>query len=1530
MAAKVNTRFVVTLAGVIVLVFAGAAGTYLWLKGRTGDENERRGDAAMAAGNYKDADVYYAKAVNRQQNSVARLTKWREALSHLVPETRTVYEQKFLGDYTKVTRNLAIIKRHDVEAHRNWLQLIEDRVSSQRFELQPNLDLVTEVDNALLNFDPTTPGPEQALRRFSGRALVRVIANAADVSEAQITRAGEDLRVAIQADPQDVDSRLWLVTYHSAKASRAARARREEQELEFLDQARQALDQVTAAFPDHPRVLLMNIRAKAERILREGGVTRTTSREDRRERTAALGGDIRTLIPDLDAAVTRLAASDDVGAEIIGDVASLELGIEGRPDYARSLALARARIQSKPDDATTRNVLASMLGQAGRTDEAIAEYQAIIDMPPKPLGIEGLRLYSMKDSAVISKADLTLTEWFGQSDPAKKAETLEKFKKFRAEADARGIRPDVPALRLLDAKLKVAQEDWQSANKLLRQFFDSIGTDRHPDALLILSQVQLRLNQPGAAMASAEKLMAIEPQNLMAMRIHAQAVHAMEDKQRAIELVRGIVERYPGDEESIRILAAWEQEADPTKISDPVARDMAMLEAAMSSSRLSTLEVIDQLQAMAERHGHDPRVVAALAQALMENNDKAGAEAALLKGTQAHPESKDLARLARALTAEDTAGALVALLDESNLAPTDKALRKYAILRGYRRVDEASQVLRAEYARNPSDPRVLEFSFLEAIERRDVDAANTFAAKAQELDADGAEGMTYRARVFIMQDRMTEAAATLRQATLRNVVSPEAWRLLARVQRQIGRTPDAQRSYEEALRLRPNDRETLREFISFLSEEDAARALQVARGNERYAANDPAFEELLLRLEGRVGDKPRAIEMRTRLLERDPSNVNNIGVLASLYMDIKDYRSARVMIDRLREKADTPQVALQDARWYFEQRQPDQCLKVMEDYLTRRDAATLTIEPFLAFGQFLVQRGNLEEGLRMMQRGLPYQDPKRRDVDRTVGDTLANLGHSAAAADAYERVLEAGGDDSGNLVRLRLAEMYLRVNRCKDADELLTRIQAGTQKENATAVLLAADGALCVGDTRRARELLDRAVITYPEDPLVFVKRAEYLMKEPASQRDAMADLDAALRLRPGHARALQARASMHNSRGDIDKAVADLQALVKANPGMTDIRDNLIRDLLARDRRDQAVRIADDAIAARPGDIQTITRMSDLFRLMESYPDAARYALLAWAITKEYDIGIRCLEAILNDPSGNVLQAEEILRTFQGEIAQRPALIISRAKIAMRRNANNFSRVQRQVNDDLTAALDLVSPERTDQLSAWRRDVRVIYPRHADAAAYYVAAASRSVHRDWVLYFRAEMLLTEARDFEEGAKELSGLIAAASNDDVRVLSYRLLGTSLHANKDHERAAEVWKSGLAKFPLDWEMNNNLAYVYVRYLDKAAEALSYAEQAVKSRQESPEALDTLGAVYLALGRGEEARQALEASIARAGMTLSRIPPMIHLGLFYLSKGESETATRIARDVEAILNSVGSEGPSEYRTDLEELKKKIAGK
>lgn len=1528
MAAKVNTKFVVMLAGALILVFVGTAGTYLWLKNKSGDDNERKGDAAMAAGNYDEAEKAYGKAVNKQQNNVQRLTKWREALLKLTPKTQTTYEQKYLNEFTKVTRNLAIIKRDDVQAHRDWLQLIEDRIASQRFDPQPNLELITETDNALSNFDKTRPGPEQVLRRFSARALVRIIGGAPEVTDAQIKRAKEDLDAAMTADPNDIDTAVINLAYKGGLVVRAVKAKQAEQEQALRDDLQKSVADLVARFPDNPQIIVTAVRAKIEKIFADAGLAGEVTPEERRQRSLAIEKQFRALSTDLDGAAPKLESAKDLSAQVLSEFATLESNIDPKSALSRSINIALKQLQARPEDASMRNFLAGSYAQVGKSDEALEEYQKIVDLPLRPLSIDGLRLFNMKNSAAISQADISLQQWFNSDDAAVKNAAMERTKGYRAKLAERGVKDDIPAVIFLDAKTKVAQEDWPSANKLLTRFFDAIGTDRYPDALLVHAQVLLRLNQPGAAMTASEKLIALEPANATAIKIYAKALYAMEDKERAIDNMKRVLENSPEDQEAQQILAMWEQAKDPTTITDPAMRELTQLQ--QRSTAGEQVDLTPELEALAAKYNQDPRIAGQLAQALVEKQDKDGAAAAIKKALAVHPDNADLKRLDRALSAEDTVAALVQLVNEAPVSAEEKVLRKYAILRGYKRNDEAAQLLKTEFAKYPTDARLLELSFLEAIDRHDLDGANALADQAAKIDADAAEGLTFRARVFIVQDRLPEAAATLRQATSKRAATPEAWRLLARVQAKLGRSQDAARAYQEALKLRPNDREILRELIGYLSDQDAVGALQIARESSRFADADPAFEDLWLRLEGRVGDKNLAIARRLKIQEKDPANVNNLGALATLYLDMKDFKAARALIDKVKAQKDSIAIVLLDARYYTEMRAPAEARQSIEDYIARQDPAKLSVEPFLAFGGFLVQRGQANEGLDLMQRGAPYQDPKRCEVDRTIGDTLAQLGREEGACQAYERVLAAGGDDKNNLVRLRLAEMYLRLRKCKEADEILTKISAGTQKENATAMLLAADGADCVGDTKRTHDILDRAVATFPDDPIVYVKRAEFLAKDPASERDALSDLEAALRIKPGYARALQVRSAMFLARNDMDKAIADLTTLVRANPQMEDVRNNLINDLLRRDRRDQAVQVADEAIALRPGDAQTMARMSDLFRTNEFWADGARYALMAWAISKEYDFGIRCLEGILNDPAGNTAQAEEILRVFQAEITQRPALLISRAKLIAKRNASNFARVQKQLYDDLSAALELIPAERFDQFLAWRKDVRRVFTKAGDCLNYYTETATKSVHRDWVLYFRVDLLLSDPAAFDQGLTEAKTLATTAANENIRVLTWRLAGSALLAKGDHQKAVDTWLEGLKAFPPDWEMNNNVAYVIVRNLGKAEEALPYGETAVKSNPDSADALDTLGWIYLKLNRLDEANGMFQAAIAKSGASYARVPCMIHLGFYYALKGDIPGTKRIIKDVQTLLGAIDPARATEYQTELAELIKQIEGK
>ncbi len=1529
MASKVNTKFVAVLAGSLVLVFAGTTGTWLWLKNKSGDDNERKGDEFMKAQDYEHAELAYGKAVNKQRANIVRLEKWHGALTHLVPKTQTIYEQKYRTEFTGATRQLALLKRTDVAAHRAWLDLLDEQVTGSRFDTQSNLQVVQMVDEALANFSPPSPeGPEQVLRRYSALALVRIMSGAPEVTDEQIKRAREDLDAAIKADPKDVEIALASVEWNSAQAGRAALAKRSEAEKQFRDQARQGLRDVAARFPDHPRVQVAMLRLKLQQMLEEVGLDADgLSPEQKRDRSLLAQEKLKGMTADLDAVAAKLSAAERLLPETLGDYMTLENGMDPRSLSGRTQGVARAVLEKHPEDALMRNLLATSLGQVGKFDAGIEEYQKIIDLPTLPLSTSGLRLFAIKSSAAVSKTDLALQQWFTTTDAEQKKQVMEKVLAFRAKINEMGIKDEMPQVLFVDAKIKVTQEEWAAANKLLVRFFDAIGNERNADALLIHAQVLLNLNQPGAAMTAADKLIKLQPGNLTAYMITARALWALEQKDEAISRMELILQDNPNDEEARRILTAWQQEKDPTKITDPVLRELAQLN--QGSGQGGQRDIVTPLRAMAEKYNYDPRIVSQLAQGLMESQDKAGAAEVVKKAIAAHPDDTGLKRLEKAVQAEDTGAALVQLLDDSPLSNDEKALRKYTVLRAYKHNDAASQVLKAAAAQYPKDVRLLELSFLEAIERRDLDAANQFADTAAKLDADSAEGLTYRARIFIMQERMPEAAATLQQAASRRVVSPEVWRLLARVHGRLGSEQDAERDYVEALKLRPTDRGILVEYIDYVSSYDPSHALQIATDNQTYGAGDAQYEEILTRLQGRVGDKNKAIASRQKLAEREPDNVNNLGALAGLLLDLKKFDEARPLIDKIKATKDSVAVALLEARYYADRRQMDESKKAMEDYLSRQKPADLTYEPFLAFGQFLVNHEQVDEGLAMMQRGLPYQEPKRAEVDRTIGDTLASVNRPDAAAQAYERVLAAGGDDPKNLVHLRLAEMYAKQQKFKEANEVLAKINAAADKENATAILLAADCASGAGDDRKARELLDRAVATFTEEPLVYAKRAEFLLRTPQTERDGLADFEAALRVRPGYPRALQMRAAYYLRIADLDKAVLDLIELVKANPRMTDVRDSLITDLLKRGRIEQAMQVADDAVTTHPGDITTLAKMSDLFRVAERFAEATKYSKAAWELNKDYEIAVRYLDCLLNDPAGSLAAAEAVLKTFQADIASRPALLLDRAKLAARRDpANAVGR--KQIRDDLTAALSLIPPERLDQLLAWRKDVRRIMKQPADAVGYFNEAAKTTRIPDWPSYFVGDILVGSDSTVADGIKLLNGLAHGAADENVRVLAYRLIGQAYLVRQKFQEAADAWLEGLKYYPADWEMNNNLAYILVKYLDKAQEALTHAETAVKGSPTNPDALDTLGTVYLALKKFDDAQKMFESAIERAGPNITRVSPSIHRAQLFLAKGDKEACRKAIAEIETMIATLDTETASGYRTELDEMKKQIDAK
>jgi hypothetical protein len=123
MASKVNTRFVIILAAALVVLVGGVAGLAVFVSSRSGASYVAKGDAKMAEGDYTAAESFYSIAVNKEQQNVPWLLKWIEALSKKVPANEVVFRDDFRM-YLNAHRALAVAKKTDVQAHRNYLDIL--------------------------------------------------------------------------------------------------------------------------------------------------------------------------------------------------------------------------------------------------------------------------------------------------------------------------------------------------------------------------------------------------------------------------------------------------------------------------------------------------------------------------------------------------------------------------------------------------------------------------------------------------------------------------------------------------------------------------------------------------------------------------------------------------------------------------------------------------------------------------------------------------------------------------------------------------------------------------------------------------------------------------------------------------------------------------------------------------------------------------------------------------------------------------------------------------------------------------------------------------------------------------------------------------------------------------------------------------------------------------------------------------------------------------------------------------------------
>jgi len=1518
MPSKINTPFVAALVLGLALIGGLSVVAAYFVISKDGAEYEALGDAAMDAGELEDAVQFYGSAVAHDTSNLVWLDKWTEALRQAAPDGERAYQERF-SELQSAVREAARVRGDDVRAHADFLEMFFRQVGASGWSSQSFEAFVAQVEETLRFFPDPDAEALGAIRRYRGMAAADLASRArADDEVIELARA--DLELALRADPADQDAVFSLSLLDIAEGRLARRDRRVDEADDFDNLAVDRLGEFSDANPDAALVGLQYIILESARLANR---IRRDIPDEPEARRVALEEGIAELRERFERHASYMQTAPITAINprawerlVTADRRTLTQGL---PD--RSVAVLRARAGEDPTGFRIDRLLAGTLQANLEFEEALTVYGRLADRWPQEVSIDGLLLIASSVDAVASRAETASQLWEVASTEEQRAEAeaiaVEAVEVLRTRVGA-----ESPQVTKAEARLAFIGGNLEEAQRKILAYRDTPQGENDVSTHWLLGQIAYRRDQLGTAEASMERVLEMRPGQVGASSTLAGIKLGLRKFEEARRLAESVLAVAPDNQAARTVLRRLDVISGAAQVDDPVQQALLEAERLAEGDGATPGDITSAIErlALASEELDDPRIAVAQVRLLGNTGRADEARGVLADALAAHPDNEPLRRLDDVVNADDPTEAIAQQLREAEGDGLEKALELFRLYVTAGRIEDARAAIAGIGDEGLTDERVLDARLGLAVTDGDLEAARAIADTAADNDVDGVGGRTYRARVLSLEGEPGRAVDVMLEAAQLRPTSVEMWELLGRYQNAAGDRGGAIASLHRALSMDPTQIDILRTYIGLLAQERRYdEALAAARESNRLARADRGFMELWIRLESDYGSRDVAIAQREQFRADYPSDRENAILLAGLYMDAARWDDARTLIDELREERDDLDVASLAARWEADQGDLNAASVVFSDYIVRQDLAELTAEPFIVFGRFMISRGVAQVGLRALEDGRDFQDPDSREADLSLAQSYLDLGRFEAAGELLRSLLGDGLDREGQPLRLGLAEALLLSGRADEASAVLAELEPEVASQPGS-ILLRARVAAQLGASMDAMELFDGAVAASPEDPLVYTERARYLAGVDGREQDALADVDTALELRPTSISARMLRAAIYRSLGRDGDMLADLITAVRLNPDRRELRGSVIEELITRERYSDAVGLARELFAARPGELRIIVETARSLARDERWDRAAELYELGWRETGSLALIPPYVNSLVQQNPPDLPRGRALLREISQDIPGSPELLLARAQLSIADN---------RVDDaerDASSAFDLYA-RRPNGLQQWFVTARSIFEDNARLVDFLRRAEPRVTDRDRATWMRGNVLLEDEATREDGRELLGNLLARSSSDDVRRESGLSLGTHYYTLGEYDRAADVWTRTLGQFPDDWEVLNNLAYVAVRHTGDYDLALTYATQATERNPDSANAWDTLGLARLASGDVEGAETAFEAGLERTVPTsAASIALRIHMARVRLEQDRRDEAAELFGAADALARALGA-AAEPYQTELDELRQAL---
>lgn len=1510
MASRVNVRFVVLLATVLVLVAGGTSFLAVKVVFKTAAQLASRGDAEMAAGEVVAAKLYYSKAVNKDPYNSEYLLKWRAALESWTPETDRELQTDFNNTYRQLNNQLALSDNMShVEYQLGYIDLLMKWFGMQRFERALYEMVVTDstrfidYNQSIKPDDPSWLG----LRRSRGLALAQIARAGLELTREQREQAEADFQISMAQDPSDYNVLEAWVDMVRIAADRSEQTDRRAEAAEQRARADALLADFLASngedtLPGIQAAMLVTqtgLRAEARAAVADLGPAATPRlaelADQYQQRTRALGDKLSAV----DAAALDL--------HVIRRLFALETQTNTAQTYVATLPVLDRALAAHPDDPMLLLTRAEVLAARKEFDAAFNQLGEIIAKPRLPLSLAGWTLINAKVQSAFAQSKFALQANAFVETEEEKSEWLLRAKAAR-ETLTQMLPETSPALQLLDAKLARARGDYFNTQRLLDQYNQvTNSTDR--EALWMAADVADKLGQPGNTKTALGRLLELDPTLSVAHVAFADVEYKLGRLESAREHYMEALKSNPEDAFIRERMAVIEVRLGLRESDDPVEGAIFTAQRHAGGTETEIADVaaaVESLRAAIDDLGPDPRLYAEMARLQMINGDAESAAEIVEQGLAAFPDDQNLLNYRRAVAGANSVDALIDIIRDSDQTEGEKYISIYVALSRAGRTEEANQALDTAAELEPDNPMLLELLFGRAFAANDLAEARRVFERAKAVNSDHMEGLSYRARILLMEGNDEEAMTALSQATQRAPNNTSLWRILGNVQFRLGRSADAIASYQQALSIRPNDMPTVTELCgALIALGRPGEALDIARRSEVYGRTNEEFMEMLLDLEGSVGDKQAARDRREKILAARPDDLRNRYALAHLYIAQGEWDLAKAMIAETREQfGDHPILVDLEARWHAEQNDMEAARRIFA-----RDIANTPPEQrvnhYMALAQFMLSRGRSGSAFIAMKQAARYQPEGEFGVEMRLGATLLSYSRFADAYAILSKVIDAQTNPDRRIV-LQAAEALIGIDRLSEAERLLGSVAEG--ETNITVALLRARILLKRGDGKAARAALDDAVTRWPTDHRVWILRAEAEALVPELAGDALADLNRAIELNPNLAEAHRRRAELLAELGREDEAITAWRDAVRLNPAQDDLRSALLATMIHRGMDTQAIQLAGEWFELHPRDVGLRARAAEMFVFGGSNDAAIDIYLGAFAIDQQPGIILRLVDLLLAADPPRLAEAERVLSDARVVVVNDASLLLARARM--------FSKTNRAAaaHNDCTASFQLVG-HGAESMALWFSTMLRVFDDSAQALAYLRQLSTLPGAGDWPALFNARVLLGDDATSDEGLRQLRAVVKGTRDAAVMYSALRALSGNRYNAGEFEEALSLWTDALRLRPDDWQIENNIAFTLANHMNRPEEALPYAERATQHAPNNPEVHDTLGTVLLALGRSGEAITSFETAVVATRGTPKDAKYLVRLADAKLQSGDRQGAKDLLAEVEGLLNS-GRELDDQY--------------